>query len=367
LRDFPSPIDGPDSISDGAGSYGHAAKNGRENHSPERAGRLLVIDAATVAEAIPPAEWIELIDAALRGSADGTAVQGIRRILPLPDDRDRGRLLSMMFGAVRQPACFGAKVISVFPDNFHRGLDSHRGAVLLFDPDAGALLSLLDGGAITAARTAAASAVATRLLARAGSRVLTVLGYGEQAARHVDAIALVRPIDEIRCWGRDPVKVAAFVEAVAARHRVRAIAASTIAGAVAGADILCTTTAAWTPILAGDLLEPGMHLNIVGSSTADHREVDTIAVVRSSIWVDHRPMTEASAGEYRQALAEGAIDSTHLVGEVGAALNGTLRGRTDAREITMFKSLGMPAEDLYPAQRIYEVARANGLGTLVNL
>jgi ornithine cyclodeaminase/alanine dehydrogenase-like protein (mu-crystallin family) len=329
--------------------------------------RLLVIDAMTIASALSPAQWIEVVEQSLRGVSDGTVVQDIRRVLPLPDTQDRGRLLSMMFGAARQPPCFGAKVISVFPDNFDRGLASHRGAVLLFDPEDGALVGLLHGGEITAARTAAASAVATRALARAESRVLTVLGYGEQASRHVDAIALIRPIDEVRCWGRDPVKAAAFVDGVATRHPIRAIAAPTIGEAVAGADILCTTTGAKTPILSGDLLEPGMHLNVVGSSTADYREVDTDVVVRSSIWVDYRPMTEASAGEYRQALAEGAIRSTHLVGEIGAALNGVIRGRTDEREITMFKSLGMPAEDLYPAQLLYQVAIEKGLGTRVAL
>lgn len=332
-----------------------------------RDGRLLVVDAATVADALSPSQWIEVVEQSLRGVSDGTVVQDIRQILPLPDERDRGRVLSMMFGAVRQPAFFGAKVISVFPDNFGRGLDSHRGAVLLFDAADGALVGLLHGGEITAARTAAASAVATRALARVDSTVLTILGYGEQATRHVAAIATIRPIKEVRCWGRDPVKAASFVKDIATRHPVRAVAASTIAEAVAGADIVCTTTAAREPILTGDLLEPGMHLNVVGSSTADYREVDTAAVVRSSIWVDYRPMTESSAGEYRQALAEGAIDPDHLVGEIGAALNGTLRRRRDGREITMFKSLGMPAEDLYAAQLIYEVAVANGLGKRVEL
>lgn len=329
--------------------------------------RLLVVDAATVAAALSPSDWIEVVEQSLRGVSGGAVVQDVRQILPLPDDQDRGRVLSMMFGAVRKPACFGAKVISVFPDNFARGLDSHRGAVLLFDPDDGALVGLLHGGEITASRTAAASAVATRALAREDSRLLTILGYGEQALRHVDAIKLVRPIEEVRCWGRDPAKAAAFAEAVGARHAVRAVASRTVEAAVAGADIVCTTTAAKTPILFGDMLESGMHLNIVGSSTADYREVDTGTVVRSSLWVDYRAMIDVSAGEYLQALAEGAIDTTHIIGEIGAALNGEVRGRTDASEITMFKSLGMPAEDLYPAQRIYEVARAKGLGTPVNL
>lgn len=347
--------------------YDSMAGRGTRSLASRGDGRLLVIDAATVAGALSVSDWIAVTEQSLRGVSDGTAVQDIRRILPLPDDQDRGRVLSMMFGAVREPACFGAKVISVFPDNFSRGLDSHRGAVLLFDPFDGALVGILHGGEITAARTAAASAVATRALARPGSRVLTLLGYGEQASRHVDAIAAVRPIEEVRCWGRDPDKAAAFARNVEARHAVRSLAASTVADAVAGADIVCTTTAAKAPIFSGDLLEPGMHLNVVGSSTADYREVDTAAVVRSSIWVDYRPMTEASAGEYRQALADGAIDANHLVGEIGAALNGVVRGRTDAREITMFKSLGMPAEDLYPAQRIYEIALEKGLGNWVKL
>ncbi|MFB0872688.1 MULTISPECIES: ornithine cyclodeaminase family protein [unclassified Sphingobium] len=329
--------------------------------------QILVVDAATVAEALSPAEWIEVVEQSLRGVSGGAVRQDVRQILPLPDVQDRGRVLSMMFGAVREPACFGAKVISVFPDNFGRGLDSHRGAVLLFDADDGALVALLHGGEITAARTAAASAVATRALARQDSQILTILGYGEQALRHVDAIKMVRPIEEVRCWGRDPVKATAFSEAVAARYAVRAFSTPAVADAVAGSDIVCTTTAAKTPIMFGDMLEPGMHLNIVGSSTADYREIDTAAVVRSSLWVDYRAMIDVSAGEYLHALADGAIDTTHIIGEIGSALNGAVRGRENAHEITMFKSLGMPAEDLYPAQRIYEVACAKGLGTRVKL
>jgi ornithine cyclodeaminase/alanine dehydrogenase-like protein (mu-crystallin family) len=332
-----------------------------------KAKGLLAIDAATIANALSPAQWIDVVEQSLRGVSNGTVVQDIRQTLSLPDDQDRGRLLSMMFGAVRQPAFFGAKIISVYPDNFARGLDSHAGAVLLFDASDGALVGLLHGGEITAARTAAASAVATRALARVESSVLTVLGYGEQAARHVDAITTIRPITEVRCWGRDLIKAQAFVEGIAKKHSVRAFASLTVADAVAGADIICTTTAAKDPILTGDMLQPGMHLNIVGSSTADYCEVDSAAVARSSIWVDYRPMTEASAGEYLRALADGAIDPDHLVGEIGATLNGSLRGRRDAREITMFKSLGMPAEDLYPAQLIYELAVAKGLGTRVEL
>jgi ornithine cyclodeaminase len=197
--------------------------------------------------------------------------------------------------------------------------------------------------------------------------VLTILGYGEQASRHVDMITLVRPIDEVRCWGRDPAKAEAFARKIAARHPVRAVAAADVAAAVAGADIVCTTTGAKVPILGGALLEPGMHLNVVGSSTSDYREVDTAAVVRSSIWVDYRAMIDVSAGEYLQARAEAAIALDHLVGEIGAALIGAIRGRTDDREITMFKSLGMPAEDLYAAQLVYSVALANGLGQWVEL
>ena len=339
-----------------------------ENHLVKMGeSRLLIVDAATVAGALSPSDWIDAVEQSLRGVSGGRVVQDVRQILSIPDVEDRGRVLSMMFGAVREPACIGAKVISVFPDNFGRGMDSHQGAVLLFDPDDGALLGLLHGGEITASRTAAASAVATRALAREDSRVLTILGYGEQASRHVDAIIMVRPIEEVRCWGRDPTKVAAFVEAVRARHGLLAVAASTVAEAVKGADIVCSTTAAKTPILFGDMLEPGMHLNIVGSSTIDYREVDTATVVRSSMWVDYRPMIDISAGEYLHALKEGAIDAGHIIGEIGAALNGAVRRRTDTTEITLFKSLGMPAEDLYPAHMIYEVARAKGLGTLIDL
>lgn len=328
-------------------------------------GSLLILDAAAVAQTLSPRQWLDAAEQALRGTSDGSVTQGVRQTLPLPGPS--GRLLSMMFGAAERPACLGAKVISVFPDNFARGLGSHRGGVLLFDPDNGALMALLHGGEITARRTAAASAVATDVLARDDAAVLTVLGYGEQAAQHIDSIALVRPLTEVRCWGRDEEKARAFAASVADRHDLRARMALTVVEAVRGADIVCTTTSAKEPVLRGEWLEPGMHLNVVGSSTADYRELDAAAVARASMWVDFRAMTEVSAGEYLEALREGAIAPTHLIGEIGAVLNGALGGRSGAEEITMFKSLGMAAEDLYAAQMIYLSAAASGIGTRVSL
>lgn len=325
---------------------------------------FIVLSGADIRRLTVPADLIAVAEAALRKTSDLSARQDVRRVLDLAEAG--GACLSVMYAALDDRALFGAKVLSVFPTNFAHGLPSHRGGILLFERERGAPVALIDGGQTTAWRTAAASAVATRHLARADARVLTLIGYGEQAHRHVAMLSQVRPIREIRVWGRDGGKAEGF----AAEYRANgydARAYGDAAQAVRGADIVCTVTSAREPVLCGDWLSPGTHVNAVGASVPACRELDDACLQRAGVWVDYLPMALTAAGEIVEGLRKGLIARDAIRGEIGAALAGQAPGRRDAGEITIYRSLGVPAQDIEFANHFVELARRAGLGTAVAL
>ncbi|MAY63523.1 MAG: ornithine cyclodeaminase [Rhizobiales bacterium] len=323
---------------------------------------LLVLGGRDIAGITDVAELIGVAREALRKTSDLTAVQDVRRVLDL--EEPGGACLSVMYAAIADLPLFGAKVLSVLPQNFARGLPSHRGGILLFERDCGTPVAIVDGGQTTAWRTAAASAVATQCLSRENSSVLTLMGYGEQAERHVVALSAIRPIREIRVWGRDPEKAEAFADKQRAAG-FDAKGCDDAQTAVAGADIVCTVTSARTPILSGEWLTPGTHVNAVGASVPSIRELDDACVTRSGIWVDYMPMALTSAGEIVEAIRDGLISKDHLKGEIGAVINGAIPGRTSDDQITLYRSLGVPAQDIEFANFFYAVARSKGLGATV--
>ncbi|MDF3154645.1 ornithine cyclodeaminase family protein [Mesorhizobium sp. XAP10] len=325
--------------------------------------QFLLIDKNAIREILTLSLVLETTEAALRKTSNGMARQQIRRTLDLPGAA--GSCLSLMYAALDDRPLFGAKVLSVFPDNFTHGLASHRGGVFLFDKEHGRPVALIDGGELTAWRTAAASAVATRVLSRPESSKLTVLGYGEQARRHIAAIAEVRPICAIHVWGRDFVKAERFAEDLAASG-FRAQAHRHAGEPVREADIICTTTSSQTPVLFGQWLQLGVHINAVGASVASCRELDLECVRRSRIWVDYLPMALAAAGELVEAIESGVIGVEHIRGEVGEVLAGAKPGRADDGDITLFRSLGVPAQDIELANLIYTRALDAGLGTSID-
>jgi ornithine cyclodeaminase/alanine dehydrogenase-like protein (mu-crystallin family) len=314
---------------------------------------ILIIGRDLVRQLLPMGGCIGLMEQAFKSVSDGTSVQGLRAIVAVPNVP--GGLLGVMPGGTTVPARFGVKVISVR----HGGnTQSHQGGVLLFDSASFAPIALLHAGEITAIRTAAATAAASKLLARPNARILALLGTGEQANTHLEAFRLLQAWDEIRIWGRDTLKAERF----AARHAGTVRAAASVAAAVAGADVVCTLTASSTPIFTADMLRPGMHLNLVGASVAAAREVDSESVARGSFFVDHEAMTRSAGGEFITALREGLIAETHIRAEVGNVLLGRATGRQSGAEITIFKSLGMPVEDLIAADFIVNQANRLGLG-----
>lgn len=292
---------------------------------------------------------IPIVRHAMIAFSKGETKQLLRSIVTLSD----GRLFGVMPGAMGAHAPFGAKLISVFHGNFARGIQSHQGIVVLFEPESGAPVCVLDAGEITAIRTAAASAVATDALARKDARRLALLGYGEQAQTHARAISKIRHLESITVWGRSPELAHAFAKKMQAELSISVAAAPDAQAAVAEADIICTVTSASEPILHGAWVRPGTHLNLVGSSHAGPSEVDNDLVLRSRFIADSREGVLHQGGEFLRAKKAGLIGDDHIVAEIGQVLAGDIPGRRSLDEITVYKSLGHIVQDLASAWALY--------------
>ncbi len=315
----------------------------------------LVLGHADVARALPMEECIEAMAAVLGAHARGELHQPLRSVSVPPASPGLMGLMPAHRGGARP--LFSLKVVCIFPGNPSRGLDAHQGTVTLFDGETGAPSAILDASAITEIRTAAVSALATRLLAREDVRTLGILGAGVQAAAHLRALRLVREFHEVRVYSPTPGHAERLGETVAASAEE----------AVRDADVVVTATNAREPILERAWLAEGAHVNAVGASQPTSRELDTATVAAASLFCDSRESLAHEAGEYRLALEEGLIDKSHVsatLGEVAAQLH---PGRTSPREITLFRSLGLAIEDMAAAELAVENARRLGLGTEVEL
>ncbi len=326
--------------------------------------KVLILNQFEVRQLLPMSECMDVMTEALSALARGEAILPLRPKLLLPENLGA---LGMMPSYLANIEAVGLKVITVFPGNHGTQYDSHQGAVLLFDTIHGQLLSISDATSITAIRTAAVSGVATRLLARENATSLAILGSGVQAKTHLAAMIEARSIASVRVWSRNAEHAKRFADRESKRHGIEVAAAATVEDAVRNIDIICTTTAAREPILRAEWIAPGTHINAVGSSVAYARELDAKAVKNSRLYADRRESTINEGGDFILAKKEGAVDDNHIVGELGEILLGTVEGRRNAEEITLFKSLGLGIEDLASAQHIYDKAIKNGVGTFVEL
>jgi len=326
--------------------------------------QTLVINAKEIRRLLPMRTCMELMAGALRTLGRDEALNPLRDLMRLPGGLG---ILGMMPGYVSAPAALGIKVVAVFPGNQGTRYDSHQGLVVLFEVEHGVPVGILDASEITAIRTAAVSGVATELLAREEAGDLAILGTGVQARTHLAAMCEARRIRRVRVYGRDRSRCEAFAARESARHDLEVEAAASAQAAVRGAEIICTTTSAREPVLHGEWISPGAHINAVGSSIASTRELDTDAVVRARLFVDRRESTLNEAGDFLFPKREGAIGDDHIQGEIGEILLGDVAGRRDASEITLFKSLGLAVEDLAAAHHVLERAREEGVGTAVEM
>ncbi|TMD40617.1 MAG: ornithine cyclodeaminase family protein [Chloroflexi bacterium] len=327
---------------------------------------VLVLSAEDVARLLPMPDCIGVMRDALAALARGQALVPLRMVMRMPD---ASGFLGLMPGYIapdgQVAGALGMKAVSVFPGNASRGIDTHQGAVLLFEADTGRLAALMDGATITAIRTAAVSGVATDMLARDDAAELAILGAGVQARTHLEAIAVVRRLRRARVWSRNPEHARALVDEQRSKFQFPLEATSTAEAAVREADIIATVTASPEPVLQHAWLEPGAHINAVGSSIPGTRELDTATVAAARLFVDRRESALSEAGDVLIPIREGAIKPDHIVAELGEVIIGKDRGRRSRAELTLFKSLGLSVEDVASAAFIAKRAREAGVGQTV--
>jgi ornithine cyclodeaminase/alanine dehydrogenase-like protein (mu-crystallin family) len=322
---------------------------------------LLIIRAAEIRELLSMAECVEVMDRAMRAFSAGEVTVPPRTIAPLADGRS---FFILMPGEMQSPPMYGAKIVGLHPDNPGQGRPAVQGFVVLFDSRTGNPAALADGAEITAIRTAAASALATRILARPQATSHGIFGTGVQAASHLEAVCCVRTIRSVRVWGRDPEKARRFAAEHSDRLKMSIIAVTDPAEAGA-CDIVSCVTNSPEPVLAGSWLQPGAHVNLVGAHEPQDREADTEAVADSAVYVDSREGTLAEAGDILIPIAEGAVTREHIVGEIGDVLLGGVQGRENLSQITLYKSLGLFAQDLFAGSFLLEKALSQDKGQRV--
>ncbi|MGE5230582.1 MAG: ornithine cyclodeaminase family protein [Deltaproteobacteria bacterium] len=293
---------------------------------------LPFLDEARVRSLLRLEDLIPAMRGALEALSGGRVVQPVRTVVPVADHSGFFGVMPAYAGAG-----LGAKLVTFYPGN--SGVPTHHAIIVLFRPETGEPLAVMDGRLITELRTAAASAVATDLLARPDASVLGMLGAGVQAGSHLDALRRVRRFREVRVWS--PRSAGAFA---AAHPGVRAAASAE--AAVRGADVIVTATSSTTPVLMGDWVAPGAHVNAVGACRPEWRELDDALLARARIWTDSREAALTESGDVIAAHAR-------LVGEIGAVANGALGGRRAPGEVTVFKSLGVAVEDVASAELVW--------------
>ncbi len=325
---------------------------------------MRVIGHEDVIRLLPVRECIDLMADALAGLTRGAAFQPLRSVIHLSDGT--GSLYTMP-ASIASPAAIAVKMVTVLPRNRRLGLETHQGVVVLFGVETGEPLAVIDAGAITAVRTAAVSALATQVLAREDANDLAVIGTGVQARTHVAAIGMVRAVRRVRAWSPTPERLRSFVNDAASLVEAPVEAATSAREAVRGADIICCVTSARSPVVEGAWVAPGAHVNAVGASTPDARELDTALIARARVYVDRRESALAEAGDVLLPIAEGSVGVEHIRGELGEVLTGGVAGRESPDDITVFKSLGLAVEDVAAAHHVHAAAVRAGLGTEVSL
>ena len=296
-------------------------------------GMPLILDEEAVRSLLRMDELIPAMATALADLSRGTVVQPMRVMMPV---EEHGGFLGLMpaYGGA-----LGAKLVTFYPNN--QGVPTHHALILLFKPETGEPLVAMDGRLVTEMRTAAVSAVATKLLARPEASVLAILGSGVQARSHLEAMRLVRAFREVRVWS--PRNAGAFARQFGVR------AAGSAAEAVRGADVVVVATTSQVPVLRGEWLSPGTHVNAVGAPRPTWRELDDAVLRAARIYVESR---EAATRESGDIVAAGRVDA-----EIGEVVTGAVRGRETAGELTLFKSVGVAVEDVVTADLVFQKAR----------
>jgi ornithine cyclodeaminase len=311
-------------------------------------------------------DLIETMTSALQRFSTGGVVQPVRSVVSVDDHSFFGVMPAYVRGG--SGASLGAKLVTLFENNTARGLPTHLASIALLDPDTGALRALMDGRFITEARTAAVSAVTSRLLARKGASSLAIIGSGVQARSHFEALSRVHQLRHVTVWS--PTKGHRDQFAAVARESLRSsapIQTTSHAGeAIVGADLIVLATSSPTPVIESGWVKPGAHVMSVGACRPNWREMDPALVARSRLFVDSRAAALVESGDVVMGIQEGRFAADHIRAEIGELVNGAA-GRTSDTEVTIFKSLGLAVEDVTSADLAYRRAVERGIGTELTL
>lgn len=302
-------------------------------------------------------DLIETMEAAVAGYSSGDVEQPVRTVVPVA----ASAFFGVMPALLKKPQALGAKLVTVFAANAARDLPTHLATIVLLDPETGALLAIMDGRYITEARTAAVSAVSARLLARADANVLAIIGSGVQARSHLEALAHMRRLQNVRVWSPTRSNRDAFVEDM--RHVDTVVSAADSAeGAMQGASLVVLATSATRPVFEDSWVAPGAHIMAIGAYRPDQREMAPDTVARARLFVDSRAAALVESGDIVMSIREGRFGADHIAGELGELVLGRVEGRQSNEEITIFKSLGMAVEDVSTAELVYRRAAERGIG-----
>ncbi len=313
--------------------------------------KVLILNSPQIKKLLRVTDSIELMADALSALARDEVHQPLRTMIRPPAARGLLGLMPAYRGGER--GAFGLKAICVFSGNPAIGKDAHQGAVILFSQETGELLALMNASEITALRTAAVSAVATRLLAREDAQELGIIGAGVQARTHLRALACVRPIKRARVAARNFEHSQQLAREMESDLPFPVEPVRTNEEAVRDADVVVTATSSSEPVIKKEWLSPGAHVNAIGTHSPNSREVDTATMGAARIFVDRRESALNEAGDYLIAAREGAVSPDSIVAEIGELLLGSKSGRASAEEITLFKSLGLAIEDVACAEYLF--------------
>jgi ornithine cyclodeaminase len=299
-------------------------------------------DAKQVEELLDYPGCIEAMREAMVALSRGERPQPLRQIFTVGD----GQMFGTMPGELQALSTFGAKLVSVFSDPERPGCTRHQGVVVTYDGVTGAVSCIADAEPVTQIRTACATAVATDALARKDAEVLAIFGTGVQAESHLRAVPLVRDFREILLWGRSAEKTRNLAEKMGREIGRRITVVPDRREATERADVICMVTSSADPVVLGEWVKPGTHINLVGSSMLGPVEVDSALVAICRYVADYRPGVLAQAAELAIAREAGLVDDSHVVGEIGDVLAGRIAGREKDEQVTAYKSLGHVAQDL---------------------
>ncbi|MBT2597666.1 ornithine cyclodeaminase family protein [Arthrobacter sp. ISL-72] len=324
----------------------------------------LFLTASQLEAATDMSSTISAVESIFKDIAEGMAHQPSPVAMQLPSSDAN---FIVMSGLAAGPGLAAVKLLSDIPSNFDKGLPTQRSTILLTDQRTGEPLAVLDGKVPTRVRTAAASAVASKHLARRGSTTLGLVGAGTLAVAHLEAMLLVLPIDTVIVWSRSASTVRTFQEATA-HHGIKTLQVSSPREVVEASDVVCTLTPSESPILHGEWFMPGLHLNAVGARPrASHREIDAKGMAGARVFVDSMDTARIKSGDLLLAVRDGTMELSDVAGELGGVIAGTTPGRADDSDITLFNSVGVGSLDLAIGRLLFDAAQERGLGLTVDM